>query len=201
MYNSERYKLDNLPEIKHDFIFTYDYELKKYIKSYTGTILRRPGTESAGIFYHYAFFYGVDKNNVIWLISNDKRGVECLCFDDYMENWSAEELEIEPIVLNINKENIIKRAIERCNKPFHIKLNNCERFVNYVVYGENDVGWQSKIFELIGKILFLPFDYQIEMSGDLEKKRNWERFKNRIGKPKIISIDKKNEKERKSPLK
>lgn len=182
----KRFRLNNLPEIEYDYILTYNYELKDYVKSFTGTIFRRPGTGSAGIMYHYAFLYGVDKNEVIWLISNDKNGVECLCFDDYMENWDMSDLEIEPIVSNVYKEGIMKRAIERSNKLFHLKLNNCERFINYAVYAENDIGWQSKIFDIISKILFLPLDYKVEMSGDENRIKSWNKFKQNIQKPVVL---------------
>jgi len=182
MQNFAKYKLNNLPEIQYDYIFIFDFEKKEYIKSYTGTIFRRPATQSAGIMWHYAFLYGVDKEGIIWVISNDVNGVECLSLKDFMEDWGNEELEVESIISDIYKEGIIKRAIERCNKSFHLKLNNCERFVNYSVYNETDIGWQSKFVDFIFQIFFLPFDYQIEMSGNEKKQKDWNKFKRHIQK-------------------
>ncbi len=185
-FTNPTYKLTSLPEIQYDYIFVYDYEKKEYVKSYTGTIFRRPGTQSAGIMWHYAFLYGVDKAGVIWVISNDVRGVECLSLKDFMEDWETEDLEIEPIISDIYKDGIMKRAIERCNKPFHLRLNNCEKFVNYAVYNENDIGWQTKFFDFIAQIFFLPFDYQVEMSCDEKKLKDWTKFKRNIQKPKSL---------------
>jgi len=181
------YKLDNLPEIIFDyFIYTNEFSGKK-IKAYIGSIIRRASSTSFGITNHYCFFYGIDKNNVAWVIQNDKYGVECISFIDYLEHHTS--FEIDPCTDNSNKNEIIIRACERKNKLFHLKENNCEHFVNYSVYNKL-VSYQSDFTKIAQNLILWGLQCHVTMSGNEKLIKKFNKFKHNIAKPAIIKITK-----------
>lgn len=177
------HKLDNLPIIIYDyFIHTNSFSGKK-TKAYTGSIIRRTSSNSFGIMYHYCFFYGIDKNNIAWVIHNDKYGVECISFIDYLDNFK--KYEVDAITNNDNKNNIINRAISVKNKMFHLKENNCEHFVNYSVYNIK-ISYQSQITKWINNIILWNFECNICLQNDEKIISDFKKFRHKISKPPII---------------
>jgi hypothetical protein len=174
-----------IPKLKYNYIYLENNFSGRAEKAYTGTIIKRCGTQSNGIMYHYCFLLGVSEKNEILIIHNDFKGVEILTFTDWLENW-GDMWQVEYInKSDTDIENILSRATERSSRHFHLKLNNCEHFVNYCVFNlQNIESQQTLIFELLKDILFLGFDLKIE-SGNAEEqtKKRYYQFKQKITKP------------------
>lgn len=174
------YKLDKLPNIVCDYFEAENSFSGKKSKAYTGTIIRRPGTGSRGIMFHYGLFYGFVENGIPYVLHNDQYGVECLSFEDYL---NGEKFEIvEQLNDNDSSQLIIDRAIQRKNRMFHLKLNNCEHFVNYSVY-ETLYSQQTEYTNIAENILMFGLGLPVYLSGDETLITKFEKFKKNIVKP------------------
>lgn len=174
------------PKLKYNYIFIENTFSHKHEKAFTGTIIKRYGTKSNGIMFHYAIILGVDKNNNILVIHNDSKGIEILTFEQWNENWGDNwTVEFINKFENTTTE-ILSRVIEVSNKHFHNRLNNCEHFVNYVVFGKG-YSLQSDLSEIIQKLIFMTFDLKVESGTDFIKKK-YATFKKNIFKPKTVKV-------------
>ena len=151
--------------------------------AYTGTIIRRAGTQSGGIMHHYCLFYGF-VGKIAYVLHNDKYGAECIAFADYMENIKSWEI-VDRNPDNSNTEKILERAKERCRKMFHLKLNNCEHFVYYAAYGVA-YSSQSEITNLAQNLILWAYGLPIYLSGDEALINRYNKFKRNIAKPTTI---------------
>lgn len=154
---------------------------------YTGSIFKRVSDNGMGFTFHFGFFYGINKDNIVYLIHNDLHGVECLSLED----WLGEEtsFDVELIVNNNTFDQIIARAKERARLPFNVRRNNCEHFVNYAVFGQAD-SWQATVFTGLSKVLLFMFQINIEMSGSASLKEEFEQLKNKLMRSKGTSLTK-----------
>ena len=177
------YKLDAMPESSQDyFYFENDFSGKQMI-AYTGTIIRRPGTQSGGIMYHYCLFYGFI-GNIPYVLHNDKYGVECISLVDYMENWRQYDI-VDTNPNNDSKEDILNRAKEKSKKMFHLKLNNCEHFVYYAAYGIAN-STQAQVTGIAQDLLLWAMSIPVIYSNDQQLINRYAKFKRTIGKPYVF---------------
>lgn len=177
-----------IPKLKYDYIYIENEFSGRPEIAYTGTIIKRFSTQSDGIIYHYCIILGVDTKNKILVIHNDTKGVEIKTFDDWNEGWG------DAFTVDFfNKDQsripeIISRVTEASEKHFHLKLNNCEHFVNYVVFGDNfKQSVQIQMIDLFQKLFFLGFDLQAQNSSE-ETQNRYATFKKNILKPKYLKF-------------
>jgi hypothetical protein len=124
------YTLDNLPQIKSNSFIHGD------IIGYSGSIFRRKITGPLKIYWHYAIFYGVDFHERLLFIENNRDGVECVTWDDFVMNEKWELHHTEPNLTRFS--DIMKRAKEKVKYEYQGSENNCEHFVNYCVFGREE---------------------------------------------------------------
>lgn len=121
------YKMDMLPEI-----INYSFEFLGNIGN-TGSIVRRRIKGPIKFYWHYAFIYGFDKENRLLLIENNKNGVECIFWNDFILDFKNFEIFHYETTTN-NVVEIMKRAKERQIYSYNVDKNNCEHFVNYCIF-------------------------------------------------------------------
>jgi len=173
-----------LPPLKYNYIYIENEFSGRPEKAFTGTIIKRFGTASNGIMYHYCIILGTDTKGNILIIHNDSNGVEIQTFDKWNENWGSNWS-----VEYYNRDessipDIISRTTEVSDKHFHNRLNNCEHFANYAVFGQEfRDSLQSLFSEITQKLLFIGFDIQVETGSEALQKR-YNKFKRNIFKPK-----------------
>ena len=80
---------DDIPKIG-DEVEGFIYDNKSGL---TGSIFSRPVINSLGIYKHYAIVYGFDKNNTLWMIENNSKGVECITFNDFLNGQNKFKVE------------------------------------------------------------------------------------------------------------
>lgn len=123
------YKIPELPSIKF-----YRFIADNNISGHTGSIFKRRVKNTINIYFHYAFFYGIDEHGVTWVIENNLDGIECVTLRDFMQDSTGFEFEF------LNKDvalfqTVMSRAAERMHIPYNARTNNCEHFVNYCLFG------------------------------------------------------------------
>lgn len=132
-YKNPTHRLSKLPLIETN-CFEYGAQM-----GYCGSIFTRRVMGVLGAVYtHYAFFYGIDSQNVIWLIERSNSGIRCISLDDFKlsENASYNIQYLEKD--SSKKEEILKRANKVKNDIYGGGKNNCEHFVNYCVFGKHE---------------------------------------------------------------
>ena len=180
---NKTYKLNNLPKlINNSFVFNNKAGL-------TGSIFSRTVTNTLGIYRHYAIVYGFDKNNVLWMIENNINGVECITFEDFLNNQN--DFIVEAYINNpFTSQLILQRAKSKSNAIYFPNDFNCEHFVNYcrtgvshskqvqatksvfnlaITYLELKVSYQTKNEELLNSINKTRKVLDIERSSEFQK--------------------------------
>jgi len=180
---NKTYKLNNLPKlINNSFLFNNKAGL-------TGSIFSRTVTNTLGIYRHYAIVYGFDKNNVLWMIENNINGVECITFEDFLNNQN--DFIVEAYINNpFTSQLILQRAKSKSNAIYFPNDFNCEHFVNYcrtgvshskqvqatksvfnlaITYLELKVSYQTKNEELLNSINKTRKVLDIERSSEFQK--------------------------------
>ena len=141
------FRLDRLPELMNNR-FIYDNK-----SGLTGSIFSRPVINSLGIYKHYAIVYGFDKNNTLWMIENNSKGVECITFNDFLNGQN--KFKVEKYINNsFHSKIILSRAKSKSNALYHNEFN-CEHFVNFCHTGIAS----SRQFEVTKGIADLAFSY------------------------------------------
>ena len=150
------FKLNNLPELKNNsFVFNNKTGL-------TGSMFSRPVMNTLGIYKHYAIVYGFDKNNVLWMIENNVNGVECITFEDFLNNQN--NYKIEAYINNpFTSQLILQRAKSKFNSIYFQNDFNCEHFVNYCYTGvshSKQVQVTKSVFDIAISFLELKVGYE-----------------------------------------
>jgi hypothetical protein len=153
---NKTYKLNNLPELMNNsFVFNNKTGL-------TGSMFSRPVMNTLGIYKHYAIVYGFDKNNVLWMIENNVNGVECITFEDFLNNQN--NFKIEAYINNpFTSQLILQRAKSKFNSIYFQNDFNCEHFVNYCYTGvshSKQVQVTKSVFDIAISFLELKVGYE-----------------------------------------
>jgi hypothetical protein len=153
---NKTYKLNNLPElIINSFVFNNKTGL-------TGSMFSRPVANTLRMYKHYAIGYGFDKNNVLWMIENNVNGVECITFEDFLNNQNY--CEVEAYIKNpFTSQLIIQRAKSKSNAIYFPDDFNCEHFVNYCYTGvchSNQVQVTKSVFDIAISFLELKVSFE-----------------------------------------
>lgn len=153
---NKTYKLNNLPElINNSFVFNNKTGL-------TGSMFSRPVINTLGIYKHYAIVYDFDKNNVLWMIENNVNGVECITFEDFLNNQN--NYKIEAYINNpFTSQLILQRAKSKFNSIYFQNDFNCEHFVNYCYTGvshSKQVQVTKSVFDIAISFLELKVGYE-----------------------------------------
>jgi len=85
-------------------------------------------------FRHFGIVYGLDKNNVLWILENNKDGVNFVTLHDFLAGYGNFRKETKITIKN-DWNILFKRAVERSHLPYHVRENNCQHFSNYVTTG------------------------------------------------------------------
>lgn len=153
------YRLHELPELKSN-AFSWHGEI-----GYTGSLIKRPVKALLGIYKHFAFIYGFDLDETLWIIENNVNGVECITFRDFQAG--CEHFIIEHNRFPNSSELIMLRAHERASLSYSERNNNCEHFVNYCLYEDHE-SIQVKITEDIANVLISVLEIRIHLSPSLQ---------------------------------
>ena len=167
---NKTYKLNNLPELMNNsFVFNNKTGL-------TGSMFSRPVMNTLGIYKHYAIVYGFDKNNVLWMIENNVNGVECITFEDFLNNQN--NFKIEAYINNpFTSQLILQRAKSKFNSIYFQNDFNCEHFVNYCYTGvshSKQVQVTKSVFDIAISFLELKVGYETkneELLNSINKTR------------------------------
>jgi hypothetical protein len=137
----ETYSMAKLPKLKFKS-FLYNGNT-----GFTGSIVRRP-IKDTGIYWHYGFFYGFDSSENLFVIENNKDGVECVCWKDFLSKGISyfELIHYEPSLKRFDE--ILSRAKDRAQHEYTPGHNNCEHFANYCVH-EKFESFQAEATEKI----------------------------------------------------
>jgi hypothetical protein len=109
---------------------------------------------------HYGIALGTSlRNEILILEITQKHNVRIVNLFNFLSKHSLSELQVERKPENVSFDEIIERAKEVKNEIYSATNFNCQHFVKYCVYGNNESETVSNISAVVSPLLDLVTKY------------------------------------------